>query len=151
MAESGLFIGWGDPYPGKAIASLEVFEEAVAYWESLRAAGITVATVGSAVPGFPAVKVDDVEVGRMATRHLLGLGHRRIGIIEGQQHDPMSFDVPTARRRGHEAALVAAGLPVDPTLGAPGNFGIDGFSVFLTALLAATVVLGALPIRIIAF
>ena len=39
MVESALFIGWGDPYPGKAIRSLEVFDEAVAYWESLRAAG----------------------------------------------------------------------------------------------------------------
>ncbi len=126
-----------DPYLGRRTDGLIVVDLNVspAEAESLRAAGITVATVGSAAPGFPAVKVDDVEVGRMATRHLLGLGHRRIGIIGGLPHDPMSFDVPTARRRGHEAALVAAGLPVDPTLSAPGNFGIDGGQEAMSHLL----------------
>jgi DNA-binding LacI/PurR family transcriptional regulator len=126
-----------DPYLGRRTDGLIVVDLSVspAEAESLRAAGITVATVGSAVPGVPAVKVDDVEVGRMATRHLLGLGHRRIGIIGGLPHDPMSFDVPTARRQGHEAALVAAGLPVDPTLSAPGNFGIDGGQEAMSHLL----------------
>jgi len=39
MAETGLFIGWGAPYPGREMASLKVFEEAVEYWGKLQAAG----------------------------------------------------------------------------------------------------------------
>lgn len=39
MAESGLFIGWGAPRPGREMASIKVFEEAVAYWGALAAAG----------------------------------------------------------------------------------------------------------------
>ena len=39
MAEAGLFIGWGEPYPGREMASIKVFEEAVAYWGTLQVAG----------------------------------------------------------------------------------------------------------------
>jgi hypothetical protein len=73
MAESGLFIGWGDPHPGKAVASLKVFEEAVAYWESLRAAGEieSVETVllgyhGGDLSGFALLKGDREKLGRLA-------------------------------------------------------------------------------------
>ncbi len=72
MAESGLFIGWGDPYPGKAVASLKVFEEAVAYWESLRAAGEVegVETVllgyhGGDLSGFTLLRGDAEKLGRL--------------------------------------------------------------------------------------
>ena len=72
MSESALFIGWGDPYPGKAIASLEVFEEAVAYWESLRAAGEveSVETVllgyhGGDLSGFTLLRGDGETLGRL--------------------------------------------------------------------------------------
>ena len=73
MAESGLFIGWGDPHPGKAVASLKVFEEAVAYWESLRAAGEieSVETVllgyhGGDLSGFALLRGDREKLGRLA-------------------------------------------------------------------------------------
>jgi hypothetical protein len=39
MAEYGLFIGWGQPRTGKEIASIKVFEEAVALVDRLKAAG----------------------------------------------------------------------------------------------------------------
>ena len=72
MAESGLFIGWGDPYPGKAVASLKVFEEAVAYWESLRAAGEieSVETVllgyhGGELSGFTLLRGDPEKLARV--------------------------------------------------------------------------------------
>ncbi|MCW3056592.1 MAG: hypothetical protein JWO21_561 [Solirubrobacterales bacterium] len=32
MAESGLFIGWGEPVTGREAKGLEVFAEALAYW-----------------------------------------------------------------------------------------------------------------------
>ena len=72
MAESALFIGWGDPYPGKAVASLQVFEEAVAYWESLRADGEieSVETVllgyhGGDLSGFTLLRGDGEKLGRL--------------------------------------------------------------------------------------
>src|SRR3989304_7384330 len=39
MADSGLFIGWGDIRAGRTAASNKVFAEALAYWPTLQAAG----------------------------------------------------------------------------------------------------------------
>ena len=39
MAESGLFIGWGDIRTGRDAAANKVFAEALAYWPTLQAAG----------------------------------------------------------------------------------------------------------------
>jgi hypothetical protein len=39
MAEMGVFIGWGDPIPGREAKSLEVFDEALAYWGRLQEEG----------------------------------------------------------------------------------------------------------------
>jgi len=50
---------------------------------------------------------DDVEVGRMATQHLIDLGRRRIAHIGGRNSSP-SLD----RLRGYRETLYAAGLPI---------------------------------------
>jgi LacI family transcriptional regulator len=60
----------------------------------------------------PSVVVDDVLGGRLAGEHLLGLGHRRIALVNGPTSIPQCED----RRLGLVAALSAAGL--DPGLGA---------------------------------
>ena len=39
MAEAALFIGWGTPVRGREARSLEVFNEAVAFWGGLQDAG----------------------------------------------------------------------------------------------------------------
>jgi hypothetical protein len=39
MAEMGVFIGWGDPIPGREAKGLEVFDESVAYWGRLQEEG----------------------------------------------------------------------------------------------------------------
>jgi LacI family transcriptional regulator len=69
--------------------------------------------------GFTSVRTDDVAVGRIATVHLLALGHRRIAHIEGPGLSPASL-----RRRGYLAALRAAGVSVDRRLITRGNFDI---------------------------
>jgi LacI family transcriptional regulator len=53
-----------------------------------------------------------------ATEHLLGLGHRRIGFIEG----PPRLLCSRARLDGYRAALDVAGVPVDDALIVPGDF-----------------------------
>ena len=50
---------------------------------SLRDRGLAVATIGTSGSVFPWVAIDDGEVATLAMEHLLGLGHRRIGLIGG--------------------------------------------------------------------
>ena len=47
-----------------------------------------------------------------ATTYLLGLGHRRIALINGEE----TMDFAIRRRLGYSAALSSAGLSVDPSL-----------------------------------
>lgn len=56
--------------------------------------------------------------GRMATEHLLSLGHRRIAIISGDANLRCSRD----RIAGYRSALEDAGIPIDPELIRPGGF-----------------------------
>jgi LacI family transcriptional regulator len=75
------------------------------------------------LPGVAAnvVKVDGVLGGRLATEHLLGLGHRRIAII----HGPVVRSTGAERLRGYLLALRAAGVRPDPALIREGNFKQD--------------------------
>jgi LacI family transcriptional regulator len=64
------------------------------------------------LPGVDCIVVDDFTGGRLATEHLVALGHRRIGFIRYT-----AFTAISARRLdGHRASLDAAGLPFDPAL-----------------------------------
>ncbi|HEY3873791.1 MAG TPA: LacI family DNA-binding transcriptional regulator [Actinocrinis sp.] len=56
--------------------------------------------------GVPVVGSNHRETGRLATAHLAGLGHRRIGTVTG----PFRRRVVRSRLRGHEDALREAGL-----------------------------------------
>jgi DNA-binding LacI/PurR family transcriptional regulator len=102
---------------------------------SLRERRVRLTTIGTKTPGCPSVSIDDVHTGVLATDHLLDLGHRRIGLISGQSDDPMNFDVPKRRRAGYRTALRRAGVEIDPSLTASGNFGIDGGQEAMARLL----------------
>lgn len=58
--------------------------------------------------GSPSVSIDDERAAYDATRYLLSLGHRRIGLLAG---DPASVFVAHARQRGYERAMTEAGHP----------------------------------------
>src|ERR1700730_4727409 len=60
----------------------------------------------------PFVGSDDVMGAQQATQHLIGLGHVRIGHLAGQPE----ISTGVLRRRGYQAALIEAGLPLDPEL-----------------------------------
>ena len=64
-----------------------------------------------------AVWFDHRSGGRLATQHLLDLGHRRIAHIAG----PANRTTSIHRRQGYEAALVAAGIPLQSALVATGT------------------------------
>jgi DNA-binding LacI/PurR family transcriptional regulator len=58
------------------------------------------------------IYVDDVAGGRLATDHLLRLGHRRIGFVGDEIADGFHFTSSRDRYRGYRQALADAGLPV---------------------------------------
>jgi LacI family transcriptional regulator len=60
----------------------------------------------------PFVGCDDLLGGRVATEHLVQLGHRRIGHLAGKA----SVSTGVMRRQGYLAALAVRGLTADPRL-----------------------------------
>jgi LacI family transcriptional regulator len=60
----------------------------------------------------PAVVADNFTAGLEVTRHLLDLGHKRIGALPG----PAKYKSLVDRLRGHTAALLDDGLQPDPEL-----------------------------------
>ncbi len=89
------------------------------------------------LPGVEAdaLLVDNLGGGRQATQHLIELGHRRIGCITGPSTTTPSAD----RVTGYRAALEEAGIPVDETLIARGDFQFAGGYTGAQALLALPV------------
>ena len=76
---------------------------------SLGQAGIQVVVLERLVPGYPCIVADDERGGYLATRHLLDLGHRRIGCIV-RAGDPTTS---SARVDGYRTALAEKGLKLD--------------------------------------
>jgi DNA-binding LacI/PurR family transcriptional regulator len=83
-------------------------------------AGVALVSVDAANPGVPQTLVDDVAGGRLATDHLIALGHRRIGFVGdmpfGQPLAGLGFTSSANRLRGYKQALAAAGIEVEPGL-----------------------------------
>ena len=71
-----------------------------------------------AAPGLFALSFDNFEGGRVATRHLLQLGHRHIAFIAGDHDHPDANE----RLRGYQAALQDAGIAFNPALVVPGEY-----------------------------
>lgn len=92
---------------------------------------VQVAT-GSPAASCHAVSIDDIGAATAITRHLIGLGHRRIGFIGGDPNQSAS----TLRQQGYEDALREAGLPLDAGLVAAGDFTYRGGLSAAEALLA---------------
>jgi len=79
----------------------------------IRGVGVPAVAVASATPraGFVAVRIDNRAVARAMTRHILALGHRRVGFIVGSPDRNSSAQ----RLAGYVAALAEAGfLPMTP-------------------------------------
>ena len=76
----------------------------------LRAAGVPVVLVDAKGRGVASVVTDDVEGGRMATRHLASLGHERIAFIGDDPSNPFGFTSSAQREKGYREALSEAGI-----------------------------------------
>jgi DNA-binding LacI/PurR family transcriptional regulator len=75
-------------------------------------AGVPIVLLDTSGKGVSVVLTDDVEGGRMATRHLLALGHERIAFIGDDPDDPLGFTAGTNREGGYRQTMAEAGLTV---------------------------------------
>jgi LacI family transcriptional regulator len=83
-------------------------------------------------PQLLSFHADQVEGARLATQHLIALGHRAIAHIAGPNDRPDAIE----RQRGYLAAHRDANLSVDPRLIVPGNYMENGGEQALEQLLA---------------
>lgn len=91
----------------------------------LRSAAIPLVVVDPAnapPPDIPSVGATNWAGGIAATEHLLGLGHRRIGVISG----PGDMLCSLARIDGYRSALDRAGVEYDPSIVRYGDFHHEG-------------------------
>jgi LacI family transcriptional regulator, galactose operon repressor len=82
--------------------------------------------------GLPAVDSDNVGGASLATDHLLGLGHRRIGFLG---RPPRELASAQQREHGYRASLAAAGVPFDASLVRAGGYGASDLQDAARALL----------------
>ena len=79
---------------------------------------VVVDPAGDPAPDVPSIGSANWSGGLLATRHLIELGHRRIGIITG----PEDMLCSLARLSGYRSALEAAAIPFDASLVMIGDF-----------------------------
>lgn len=89
-------------------------------------AGIPAVVLGEQVGAVPSVSIDNCLGAEMATRHLLELGHSRIGVIGGLITPGIEPSVSSQRMLGYVTALESQRLKRDRCLVADGNFTIEG-------------------------
>lgn len=94
---------------GLLIVSLPLPREQL---EQLFATGISLVLIDAAGDGAPSVVVDDEAGGRLATDHLVELGHRRIGFIGDSPTNVFGFRSSAERERGYRNRMDEAGLAV---------------------------------------
>jgi LacI family transcriptional regulator len=80
----------------------------------------------------PFVGSDDVTGATLATQHLIGLGHVRIGHLAGQP----TVSTGVLRRKGYHSALAEAGIPADPDLVVESGFVEEGGAQAMDLLLS---------------
>jgi LacI family transcriptional regulator len=83
-------------------------------------------------PDTHCIAIDDLKGGRLATQHLLELGHRRIGLIKREPSSALSY----LRAVGYCEVLEEAGIPLDPMLVVESKAGLAGGYASMQQLLA---------------
>ena len=68
--------------------------------------------VGGPLAGVPSLEIDEVGIARLATEHLIMLGHTAILHIGGSSREDTDFHIGSHRRTGFAQAMTTAGLPV---------------------------------------
>lgn len=81
--------------------------------------------LGEKLDAVPSLCIDNHVGGELATRHLLALGHRRIGLMRGPNARDILATVPQQRTAGYTAALASHRIKVDTSLIVDGDFTIE--------------------------
>jgi DNA-binding LacI/PurR family transcriptional regulator len=107
---------------------------------SFRRAEVPLVAVDVAFKGIPHTVSDDVAGGRMATEHLISLGHRRIGFV-GDTRRPaegtdLGFTASHKRLCGYGEALQHAGVEYNATLVRRGPHGSANAEALAVELLS---------------
>jgi DNA-binding LacI/PurR family transcriptional regulator len=79
--------------------------------EHLLRAGVPTVLIDARHPHLSRVVINDVAGGRLATQHLIELGHRKIGFVGDQLENPFNFTSSRDRYEGFRQALVEADIP----------------------------------------
>ena len=93
---------------------------------SLSRMGKPIIGIGGPISGARALTMDDAAAGRLATEHLLSLGHTKIGFVGGIPGSDTEFNQPDLRQTGYVDALKAAGLELRENWIAQANYTIEG-------------------------
>jgi DNA-binding LacI/PurR family transcriptional regulator len=83
---------------------------------ALQETGVPTVLVDAAAEEMVGVMIDDVAGGELATCHLIGLGHRRIGFVGDSLEEVQAFNFTSSRSRrlGYLKALAAHGIEPVP-------------------------------------
>ncbi|WP_394279214.1 LacI family DNA-binding transcriptional regulator [Microbacterium sp.] len=92
---------------GLIVLSATLAEDEV---DRLLALELPVIGLGATSGRLPVLRVDDAALARLATEHLLELGHRRIAHIGYSRDGDPGFDIPSLRRYGFAEAMADAGV-----------------------------------------
>ncbi len=106
------------------------------YVQRLSRMHIPLVAVDADIPTVARVVVDDVAGGHMATEHLLGLGHTRIGFIGDERIAGLAFVSTPRRLSGYRRALAGAGIAADPALVRRGPHGAEPAATMAARLMA---------------
>jgi DNA-binding LacI/PurR family transcriptional regulator len=122
---------------GVIVVSLRLSRQWLA---SFRRAGLPLVGVDAAFANVPHTVTDDAAGGRMATEHLLSLGHRRIGFVGDTRRlaagSGLGFTASHQRLRGYREALQRAGIGYDAGLVRRGPHGAANAEALAAELLA---------------
>lgn len=96
---------------GLLVISLTPGDDDIARWQSTQTPFVLIDTEH---PAAPRIVIDNVHGGYLATKHLLELGHRRIGFVGDPLHTAFNFTSSRDRLYGMERALADYGLSLAP-------------------------------------
>jgi len=127
LAYSGSHLGAGDGWERRSLSRLSgtLIDAAIMVTPTVVSAGTEIPVVAidphTGRADLPTVESDSFGGALTATRHLIELGHRRIGFVAGRP------DLRSAglRDAGYRRALSDAGIPLDPSLVGIGRYELD--------------------------
>ena len=101
------------PARGLLLLSMGLESDEVARFEDL---SVPVVAIDHLAEGIDHFFIDNEAGGRMATEHLIELGHKRIAMISEEENGDLPRRPSWLRQKGYEQALADAGLGVDNRL-----------------------------------